>query len=120
MGGPMKYSSSSRTGWAAELLVTFAFGFLLATLLWLGLWFFHTRPAQATALRAKETALRAKETALVNCVALQDHRLALKDTLQAEIKQIDAKLKEALKGWGDCIRSKTAPDGQEKPEPNTP
>lgn len=105
--------SSVRSGWAAELLAMFILGFLLATALGLGLWFFRTKPAHAAALEAKETALQ-------NCLAAKDKCSKVKDKLQAENKEIDAKLKEALKGWGSCIRSKTAPEGQEKPKPNTP
>src|SRR5882724_6973576 len=106
---------SSGTGWGAELLIVFIPGFLLGTALWLGLWFFWTRPAQAAALQAKEGALKAKETALLNCVAAKDQCDELRDKLQAENKQTDTKLKEALKGWGNCIRSKSAPEAQEKP-----
>lgn len=120
MRTPMKYTDSSRTGWGAELLAMFVFGFLLATMLWLGLWFFWMRPAQAAALQAKEGALRAKESALLNCVAAKDQCNELNDKLQAENKQIDTRFKEALKRWGSCIRGKTAPETLEKPKPNPP
>jgi uncharacterized protein HemX len=100
---------SSGTGWGAELFIVFISGFLLATVLWLGLWFFWTKPAQAAILQAKEAALMAKETALLNCVAAKDQCDELRDKLQAENKQIDTKLKEALNGWGNCIRSKSTP-----------
>ncbi len=108
--GRRKYASSSRPGWAVELLAMFVFGFLLATMLWLGLWFFQTKPAHAAALEANKTALR-------NCVAAKDDCSKLKDKLQAENKETDAKLKEAVKGWGSCIRSKNA---QQTPGGNTP
>jgi hypothetical protein len=114
------YSTSSRMGWSAELLAVFVSGFLLATILWLGLWSFWTRPAQAVALRAKEAALRAKETALLNCVAAKDQCNELRAKIQGENGEINVKLKEALLGWGRCIRGKNVPDAQEKPSPNPP
>ena len=127
MRDSVKYTSRAGAGWGTELLVMFVFGFLVATILWLGLWFFLARPAEAGELRAKEAALQAKEaalgdkeTALLNCVAAKDQRDELRDKLQAENKQIDTKLKEVLKGWGNCIRGKSAPEAQEKPKPNTP
>ena len=119
MSGSVKYASRAGAGWGTELLVMFVFGFLVATILWLGLWFFLARPAQAAAVRTKEAALRDKETALLNCVAAKDQRERLQDSLQSENKQLDGKLNEALKGWGNCIRSKTSPEAQEKPKPNT-
>jgi hypothetical protein len=97
---------SSGSGWGAELLIVFISGFLLATVLWLGLWFLLARPVQAAAVREKETAL-------LSCVATKDQSSELKDKVQAENKQLDAKLKEALLGWGRCIRSKNIPQPQE-------
>ena len=111
---------SSGTGWGAELLVVFISGFLLATMLWLGVWFFGARPGQAAAVRAKEAALREKETALLNCVAAKDQCNELKAKIQAENGEINAKLKEALLGWGRCIRSKNVPEAQQKAKPNAP
>ena len=111
---------SSGTGWGAELLVVFISGFLLATMLWFGVWFFGARPGQAAAVRAKEAALREKESALLNCVAAKNQCDELKDRVQAENQQLDAKLKEALLGWGRCIKSKNAPETQEKAKPDAP
>ena len=39
-----RYISNSND-WTRELIAAFGGGFLLATLLWLGLWYFQTRPA---------------------------------------------------------------------------
>jgi len=111
--------SSYRTGWAVELHAVFACGFLLATMLWLGLWFFWIKPAEAAALHTKDTALREKEAALVNCMAAKDQCNQLKNNIQSTNKEIDAKLKEALLGWGGCIRSKTFP-AKETVQPTTP
>ncbi len=120
MRGPMKYTNRTRTGWTAELLVMFVSDFLLATMLCLALWFFQLKPAQAAALRAKEGALQAKETAFLNCLAEKNQCSELKDKIQAENGEINAKLKEALVGWARCIRSKNAPNAQEKPKGNNP
>ena len=109
-----------RTGWGAELLIMFSCGFLLATMLWVGLWFFWTRPAQAATLRAKETALQANEAALLDCVAAKDQCNELKAKSDGENKALDAKLNEALIGWGRCIKSKNTPYAQEEAKPNTP
>ena len=116
---PMRYKNSSRTGWTAELLVMFVSGFLLASMLWLALWFFQLKAAQAAALRAKESALQTKQTALLNCVTEKNQCRELKERIQAENGEINAKLNEALLGWGRCIRGKNAPV-QEKPKGNTP
>ncbi len=102
------------------MLAVFVSGFVLATILWLGLWFFWTGPAQVAALWAKEGALRAKETALLNCVAAKDQCNEFRAKIQAENEENKAKLKEALLGWGRCIRGKNVPDAQEKPSPNPP
>ncbi len=111
---------SSGTGWGAELLLVFICGFLAATVLWLGVWFFLARPVQAAAVQAKEAALREKETALLSCVAAKDQFDELKNKIQAENKQLNAKLKEALSGWGRCIHNKDVPEPQEKAKPKTP
>ena len=116
----MKYKSSSGAGWRVELVATFVFGFSLATILWLALWLIQLRPARAAAFQEKEAALRAKEAALQNCVAAADQRGRLKDGLQAENKESNAKLKEALISWGRCIKSKNSSRPQEKPSPNSP
>ncbi len=116
----LKYRASSGAGWRAELVATFVFGFLLATILWLGLWLLQLRPARAAAFQEKEAALRAKEAALQNCVAAEDQCASLKDSLQAENKETNAKLKEALIGWGRCIKGKNSSPRQEKPSPNSP
>ena len=116
----MKYKSSSGAGWRVELVATFIFGFSLATIIWLALWLIQLRPARAAVFQEKEAALRTKEATLRNCVAAKDQYERLHGRLQSENEQLDDKLKEALKGWGNCIRSKSAPEAQEKPKPNTP
>ena len=78
MSGSVKYASRAGAGWGTELPVMFVFGFLVATILWLGLWFLWARPAEAAAL-----------TVLLNCVAAKDQRDELRDKLQAENQQLD-------------------------------
>ncbi|MBI4461485.1 MAG: hypothetical protein HY653_01120 [Acidobacteria bacterium] len=92
----MKYVTSAR-GWSVELFLMFSFGFALASIIWLGLWFFQIRPAHAATLKARETAL-------VECTTAKDQCNELKDKIQAEKEEIDLKLDEALRGWGRCIR----------------
>jgi len=111
---------SSGTGWGAELLAVFISGFLLATMLWLGVWFFGARQGQEAEVRAREAAVREKETALLNCVAAKDQCIQQKANLQAENGEINAKLKEALLGWGRCIRGRNSPETPEIAKPNAP
>ena len=96
MSGSVKYASRAGAGWGTELPVMFVFGFLVATILWRGLWFLWARPAEAAALRVKDAALqvreaavRDKETVLLNCAAAKDQRDELRDKLQAENQQLD-------------------------------
>ncbi len=93
----------------AELLVMFVSGFLLAT----GSMVLPAETGPSRALRVQESGLQAKESALVNCVAAKDQCNELKDKIQAENGEINAKLKEALLG---CY----TPDAQEKPKGNNP
>ena len=94
------YFSSGRT-WAAELWVMFVLGFVLATLLWLGLWFFETRPAQAAALEAQGSALQ-------NCLAEKQSCSQQREKLESENQEIAKKRDQALAGWGRCIRGESA------------
>ncbi len=115
----VKYKSSSGAGWRVEL-GNLCFRLLACDILWLALWLIQLRPARAVAFQEKEAALRAKEAALQNCVAAADQCGRLKDSLQAENKETNAKLKEALIGWGRCIKGKNSSPRQEKPSPNSP
>ena len=101
MGGPTKYMNSGG-GWVGELFVSFIAGFVLATLLWLGLWLFQARPAQAAALQAQETELH-------QCLATKELADGLREKVQAENEEISSKLDQALAGWGRCIRSQAQP-----------
>ena len=84
------------SGWAAELFLMFFSGFGLATLLWLGVWFFYAQPAHTAELGTKEAALEAKQTSLEQLATANDHCNALKDKLQTENEEISGKLNAAL------------------------
>jgi hypothetical protein len=101
---------SGGMGWGAELGIVFISGFLLATFFWLGLWFFIARPVEAEAVRQRDTALREKETALVQCLGVRDECQEERSRIRTENARLEAKLKEALVGWGRCIRSKAIPE----------
>ncbi len=64
---------SSGTGWGAELVIVYISGFLLATMLGLGLWFIWA-PGRAAAFQEKEATWRAKVAALEKCVAAEDQQ----------------------------------------------
>lgn len=98
---------SSGSGWAAELLVVFFAGFLLASLLAAGAWFVAVRPGYSAALREKEAALRQKEAALLHCTQAKDQSSGLIEKLEAENGELDKRLKAALVGWGRCIKGGT-------------
>jgi hypothetical protein len=81
----------------------FILGFVLATMLWLGLWFFHAKPAQAAALQAHESELH-------TCLAERELCSQRSKKLESENQEMSTKLEDALAGWGRCIRSRpTAP-----------
>jgi uncharacterized membrane protein YccC len=108
----MKRSTKSEgigSGWAGELFVMFLFGFVLASMVWLGLWFIQAKPAHTAALEVKEAALEAKSAALEQCLGANQELNALRDRAQADNEELSAKLEKALAGWGRCIRSKQEP-----------
>lgn len=96
MKGRSKYLTSGGA-WITELFLVFVLGFLAATVLWLGLWFFQTRPAQAAAVQEKESALE-------KCLAATELCDQTKAKFRTEKEELDRKLKQALAGWGRCIR----------------
>lgn len=98
----MKDSGGS---WGTELLVVFLGGFLLASLIAMGGWYFVLRPGHEAALRVKEAALKEKEVALIHCAAAKDQCHEAREKLQAENGEINTKLQDALRGWGRCLRS---------------
>jgi len=56
----------------------------------------------------------------LNCVAAKDQFDKQKDRIQAQNKQLDTRVKEALLGWSRCFRGKNAPQTQEEVNPDTP
>jgi len=87
--------------WATELALVFSAGFLLATALWLGAWFLYARPVQAA--QQSET-----ETALAACQAARDGFQQQFEQARAAGQQTEGKLRDALLGWGRCIRKEDA------------
>jgi hypothetical protein len=89
--------------WTRELLMMFVVGLVLATMLWLGLWFFHVKPIQAAELQAEKMAVE-------SCLVENSLCDRMKDKLETENKEISRQLDEAHLGWGRCIRSKSTPE----------
>ena len=94
---------TSERWWTTELIATFVFGLVLATMLWLGLWFFHLKPIQAAELQAEKMALE-------SCLGENISCNRAKDVFEAENQEINQRLDEARVGWGRCIRSKSTPE----------
>lgn len=96
-------------GWARELLFLFAAGFVLATLFWLGVWFYQARPAQAGALQEKETVLQDVESRLEQCTAERRRVGEANLRLETEVAQLDQQLKQAWSAYGRCAQKGKAP-----------
>jgi len=86
--------------WVTELALMFALGFVLASALWLGLWFYHAQPAQAAAIDQKESVLTA-------CEAERDQFQKQAEEVQFQNEDLEKKLHDARVGWGRCIRSQS-------------
>lgn len=91
---------SNNSDWIRELSFTFGGGFLLATLLWLGLWYYQTRPAQADALQERESAVQELEQRLERCTAEKQRGDEANQRLEAEVAQLDRQLKQAWAAAG--------------------
>lgn len=98
------YVTSSRN-WTRELAIVFAMGFAAATVLWLGLWFFQARPAQAGVLEAQGSELQTAQTELRECQASVQVLTEDKAMLETEVKQLDTMLKRA---WASAGRREQA------------
>lgn len=102
-----RYISSS-SDWARELTMAFAGGFLLASLLWLGLWYFQARPAQADALQEKESAVQELETRLEECLAEKQQAGQAGQRLEMEVAQLDRQIKQAWAASSRCAQKTKA------------
>lgn len=98
-----RYISSS-SDWARELTMAFAGGFLLATLLWLGLWYFQARPTQADVLPEKESAVQELEMRLDKCVAERKQASGSGQRLETEVAQLDQQLRQAWTALSRCTQ----------------
>lgn len=98
-----KYADSAKL-WTAELFVMFLAGFVAATLLWVGVWYFQARPAQADILRAQETELQQVERQLQQCRADNQHLTEENARLNEATNQLDRALKRAWIAHGRCVQ----------------
>jgi len=107
MGRSYRYIGNGDS-WATELFLVFVLGFVLATGLWLGIWFVHARPIQADSLHSCVTEKQ-------ELAELRARVETAKQQADRQLKEVNAKLEDALVGWGRCIKSQTRIDNQEKP-----
>lgn len=94
---------SNNSYWARELSFAFGGGFLLASLLWLGLWYFEARPTQADAIQEKESAVQEMESRLKECATARSQALESNERLESEVAQLDHQLKQA---WAAASRAR--------------
>ena len=71
------------SGWVGELFLLLLLGFGLASMVWLGLWFFLVKPAHTATLWQVEAALNAKEVALERYVSTTDQLKALNEKMHS-------------------------------------
>jgi C4-dicarboxylate-specific signal transduction histidine kinase len=95
---------SDNSDWTRELVLAFAGGFLLASFLWIGLWYFQARPTQADALQEKESAVQELENRIEQCLAEKRRAEQAGEHLEAEVAQLDRQLKQAWAAAGRCAR----------------
>ena len=95
---------SNGNEWANELFFVFVAGFLVATLFWLGLYFYQARPAQADAMQAQEATLREADARLRVCSAERDRLGQLNQRLESEVGGLDQKLRQAWSAYGRCAQ----------------
>ena len=86
---------SNNTDWSRELTIAFGGGFLLASLLWLGLWYFQARPTQADAIQEKESVVQEMESRLEQCNTESAQTAETNQRLESEVAQLDRQLKQA-------------------------
>ena len=106
------YVSSSKN-WTGELAVVFGMGFAAATVLWVGLWFFQARPAQASAFEAQGGELQQAQTSLAACETNVKLLTEDKEMLETEVKQLDRMLKNAWAAASRRGQSKQTPANAE-------
>lgn len=91
--------------WGRELLLVFVFGFVTATVLWLGAWYVYARPAQAASLRSCEAEKSELTTLRAQVETEKEEAAEQLAATNAELVEASVKLDEARVGWGQCIRS---------------
>ena len=95
------YFESSRQ-WSRELLVTFLVGFVAATLLWFGVWYFQARPAHADAIQAQETELQQAQNQLQQCKSEREKLGQTREQLERRVHELDQQLKSARAAHSRC------------------
>src|SRR5574341_393942 len=95
------YFVSSRQ-WSRELLMMFAMGFVAATLVWFGVWYFQARPAHADAIQAQETELQQTQKQLQQCQTERDQLRQTHEQLTRRVRDLDQQLKNA---WAAYARN---------------
>ncbi len=93
-GSTYNYFESSRQ-WNRELLVMFTVGFVAATLLWVGVWYFQARPAHADMLQAQETERQQAQSQLQQCTVERDQLRQTNTRLDRRVHDLDQQLKNA-------------------------
>ena len=81
--------------WSRELLAMFTVGFVAATLLWFGVWYFQARPAHADMLQAQETELQQTQSQLQQCHTERDQLRQTNGQLERRVHELDQQLKSA-------------------------
>ena len=98
-GRNYKFVSSGNV-WVRELVLMFAAGLALATLLWFGIWYFQARPAQADAWQAQLTELQDRGARLQACDEGKKRLQKTNAQLEAEVQQLDRQLRQAWLAYG--------------------
>lgn len=109
----MKYSPDPRPVWATELGLMFGLGFLLASVLWLSLWFFRAQPSQAAVIDEKESELSV-------CQVERQRFREQAEQAQSDRERVSRQLRDAQIGWGRCLREKNAEPGATETAANKP
>lgn len=92
----------------------FAAGFVVATMLWLGLWFFHAGPAQADVLRGQETELESCLAEKKACGEFVDAIEEEKEESGRRLAETNRKLDKALRSWGRCIKKENRSESSQQ------
>lgn len=85
--------------WATELVMLFSLGFLTASLLWIGVWFFSLQPEY-------HAAVDEKTAALATCSAERSELEGQLEQVRSAGETSESKLGEITTRLGRCMRDK--------------